>query len=312
MLHDRRIALVLVLASQILGIEAPALADTDEAREALRKGYELKKAGRCAEAVVFLRESFEKRPTAKAVLNLAECEESSGKFLTARGHYEQGKRLSSSERNAELTALADARVSAIRSRIPRVTFVLPRGGELYLDGARLAGLSDVEVDPGDHVARIVLPGFEARSAALTLAPGERRSVTLEPGPAIQADPGLQGRASAPGAGQAEGGSPGSARRVAGGVIFGAGVLGVAVGSVLALTAKGDYDSAVSSHCDPSGCDPEGLAGVSGARGRADGATVLFVAGGVATATGLVLFFTAPRASVRAGASGAGLFVRGAF
>ncbi len=289
-----------------------ATADDDAATAALKKGYELKKAGKCAEAVVFLRESFEKRPSAKAVLNLAECEESSGRFLTARAHYKEGKRLSESEKQPELASVADARIAAIEPRVPRVTFQVPAGAELSIDGTKQATPTDVEIDPGDHVAKVSGEGFEDGTESFSLGPGERRTVTLGLGARRSGPKPAQSATSPDGRPTSESDSTGRGQRVAGAVSTGAGLVLVGIGSVLALTAKSDYDAAVSASCDPTGCDAAGQDAISSTRGRAGVATLLFVAGGIATVGGVVLYFTAKKSPVRAGVAGTGIFLSGTF
>jgi hypothetical protein len=49
-----------------------------------------------------------------------------------------------------------------------------------------------------------------------------------------------------------------------------------------------------------------------ARSLADGASVVFVAGAVATAAGVVIWLTAPRAPVAVGVNGQGVLLSGSF
>jgi hypothetical protein len=281
--------------------------EDDPALEALRKGYELKKAGKCAEAVVFLKESFEKKPAAKTVLNLAECEESAGKFLLARTHYREGKRLAEAESSAELSQLADARIFAIAPRIPRVSFVVARG-TLTVDGQKPSSPSEVELDPGDHVAKVFLDGHDDAQLAISLVPGDRRSFTLEAGPQ------RTGSGSRAPTTPVEEQHPGRTARIAGAITFGAGLVVVGVGTVLGLGAKSSYDDAKAASCDATGCDPQGLAAIDSARSRAGVSTALFVVGSVAAVGGAVLYLTAPSSStnVRVGVRGTSLALSGTF
>ena len=224
--------------------------EDDPALESLRKGYELKKAGKCAEAVVFLKESFEKKPAAKTVLNLAECEESAGKFLLARTHYREGKRLAEAESSAELSQLADSRIFAIAPRIPRVSFVVARG-TLTVDGQKPSSPSEVELDPGDHVAKVFLDGHDDAQLAISLVPGDRRSFTIEAGPQ-RAGTGSSSTG-APTTPSDE--HPGRTARIAGAIAFGTGLVVVGVGTVLGLGAKSSYDDAKAASCDATGCQP---------------------------------------------------------
>ncbi len=285
--------------------------EDDPALEALRKGYELKKAGKCAEAVVFLKESFEKKPAAKTVLNLAECEESAGKFLLARAHYREGKRLAEAESSSELSQLADARIFAIAPRIPRVSFVVARG-TLTVDGQKPSSPSEVELDPGDHVAKVFLDGHDDAQLAISLVPGDRRSFTIEAGPQRAGTGSSSGSERAPATPSDE--HPGRTARIVGAVGFGTGLVVLGVGTVLGLGAKGSYDDAKAASCDATGCDPQGLAAIDSARSRAGVATALFVVGGVVAVGGAVLYLTAPSGSnnVRVGVRGTSLALTGTF
>jgi len=286
----------------------------DAATVALKKGYELKKAGKCAEAVVFLRESFEQRPSAKAVLNWAECEESAGRFLAARAHYQEGKRLAEVEKQPDLSQIADARLAAIGPRIPRVAFTVPEGATLTVDGATRRVDGEVELDPGEHRIEVKREGYTDRAESLSVTPGEHKALRLALGE--KADPSAPPPAATPlpkrDAGPADAPSSGGTQRVAGAVTAGAGLVIVGVGAALALTAKSSYDDAVKTSCDPRGCDAAGLDAIASARGQADVSTVFFIAGGVATGLGAVLFFTAKKAPVKAQVAGAGLLVSGTF
>jgi hypothetical protein len=296
-----------------LVVLAPRLALADDAAlDALKKGYELKKAGKCAEAMVFLRKSHEAHPSAKAVLNWAECEESAGKFLSARAHYLEGKRLAVAERQPELEAIAVARLEALGPRVPKVTFSVPDGATVSVDGDTLASLSDVSLDPGEHRVQVARDGFEPQTSTLSLTPGETRAVRLTLGQAKATSP-LPPRPPSPeGPRPADGSAGSSPLRPISIVGMGVGLVTIGVGSVLAIGAKSDYDAATSTSCDPRGCDPAGLAAIDGARSRADVATALFVAGGVVTAASAVLFFTAKSSPVRARAAVGGLVVDGRF
>lgn len=303
-----------LLVASLAGTLAPRTAhaagpEDDPALESLRKGYELKKAGKCAEAVVFLKESFEKKPAAKTVLNLAECEESAGKFLLARAHYREGKRLAEAESSSELSQLADARIFAIAPRIPRVSFVVARG-TLTVDGQKPSSPSEVELDPGDHVAKVFLDGHDDAQLAISLVPGDRRSFTIEAGPE-RASSG-SGSSRAPATPSDE--HPGRTARIVGAVGFGTGLVVLGVGTVLGLGAKGSYDDAKAASCDATGCDPQGLAAIDSARSRAGVATALFVVGGVVAVGGAVLYLTAPSGSnnVRVGVRGTSLALTGTF
>ena len=303
-----KVAVLAVVAALLV----PRLAHADDtALDALKKGYELKKAGKCAEAMVFLRKSHEAQPSAKAVLNWAECEESAGKFLSARAHYLEGKRLAVTEQKPELEAIATARLEAIGPRVPKVTFSVPEGGAVTVDGEPLSSSSEVALDPGEHRVQVARDGYAPSTMTLSLSPGEVRTVRLALGEPKPTSPPPQG-SSAPAGAPSEGTVASSPLRPISLVGVGVGLVTIGVGGVLALGAKSDYDTATSTSCDPRGCDAAGLDAIAGARSRADVATALFVVGGLVTAASTVLFFTSKSAPVRARAALGGLVIDGRF
>jgi hypothetical protein len=103
---------------------------------------------------------------------------------------------------------------------------------------------------------------------------------------------------------------GSSQRLGGAVLAGAGVVGLGLGTIFGLSAKGKKDdSAV--FCDASNaCDPPGLTLRSDARAAALVSTIAFGAGALALAAGGILFFTAPSAPVQAGMGPGGFSLRG--
>jgi hypothetical protein len=70
------------------------------------------------------------------------------------------------------------------------------------------------------------------------------------------------------------------------------VVALGVGSVLAITAKHDYDS-VASECPAAGCSQDGYDTRNGARLRGDVATVVIGVGAVAAVGGALLWWLVP-------------------
>ncbi len=85
------------------------------------------------------------------------------------------------------------------------------------------------------------------------------------------------------------------RRVAGVVIGAVGVVALGAGGLVGLAAKGKANDS-NNLCDPqnpNSCTPAGKKERDDAIGLGNVATVVVIAGGVATAAGIVLFVTAP-------------------
>jgi tetratricopeptide (TPR) repeat protein len=108
----RRPFLAIATAVLTLVATAPARAgDPAAALEQLKKGYELKTAGKCEEAIPHFVESHRLDPQAKTLLNLADCEERLGDLVSAQKHARDARQLAQDAGNTELLGIADERVS---------------------------------------------------------------------------------------------------------------------------------------------------------------------------------------------------------
>jgi hypothetical protein len=158
------------------------------------------------------------------------------------------------------------------------------------------------VDPGPHVIEATAPGKKPFSAKLDVAPKQadaRMTVTLENEPeAVVAPPPVAPAPLPPAAPVMPPESHGSAQKTVGIAVGVVGLAGLGVGSLFGVIAKSKNDQALEpQNCRTSTlCTQAGLDLTSDAKGAATVSTIAFVAGGVVTATGLVLLLTAPRSS----------------
>ena len=98
---------------------------------------------------------------------------------------------------------------------------------------------------------------------------------------------------APRADEAAGEDPGKAMKIAGGVILGLGALGLGLGIGFGVDANGKLQTARQT-CTGSSCTSQaGVDAMNGANGSATVSTAMFVVGGVAAVTGVVLLAVAP-------------------
>jgi hypothetical protein len=199
--------------------------------------------------------------------------------------------------------LAKKEAGDLDARVPRLVFQLEPGapadtevriGEMTL---RADGFgAPLPVDPGRLTLEVRAPGHEAAKLEVVAQEGTTRTVQLAPGPALPQPP--------PGPAPLAGPSPGpaplpvpedpgmSAQATAGWVVGGLGLVVVLAGvgtGIGGLVVKGSADD----HCDAERavCDQEGADGHDTARALLTSTTVLWIVGGVAMGTGLVLLLT---------------------
>jgi hypothetical protein len=230
-------------AASTLAAAGEARADPmADAKDLFTRGRELRTHGDCANAVAMFRKAYDLYPAALGSLrNLAECQESLGRYASARRAWVDLKRalLTNADRKYEGwdrdAEQAAARLAPMLATLAiDVVAVTSRGEtaspdaiEVTLDGERLAPAqmgTPLERDPGRHVVRIAGERVsQPQERALDLASGHAERLSfrvvvrdrVEPGtlpPAASATP-------SPGADRADSATavePRNARREAGG------------------------------------------------------------------------------------------------
>jgi hypothetical protein len=204
------------------------------------------------------------------------------------------------------------RVEAVNASIPTVVFEGKDGSgrdlsavRATIDGApllqRLDG-SAVSVDPGEHAFRFESATYGAVDRVFVITEGEkdrRETILFGPGPAgTKASLPAAALAAVPPAGPAGHKGLGTQRTI-GLAVFGAGVVGTAVGVAFGVASMLKHDEA--HKVCPNACDTQ--AGVdlwNAARMAGDASTTAFIVGGVGLATGAVLWVTGkPRSEITA-------------
>lgn len=252
-------------------------------------------------------ESHRLDPAVGTELNLSECEEKLGRTASAWRHLREAIELLRPE--DDRLAIARARLPRLDKRVPRLVVRLkadaPTGTTVARDGVELAAASigsPEPIDPGEHELRIRARDHDEVTIRMSLAEGEARTVDVGPGPAqrgVGAAP--PSNANAMPAAALETNAPGNGQRLLGLVVGGAGIVGVGVGAVFGIVAKGKFDDAKTTCGDTYPQCKDGATAVAtdqnnSAHGSATVSTLAVVAGGVALAAGAVLFFTAPSAT----------------
>jgi hypothetical protein len=295
-----------------LSLPAGASAGEDEANQLFRAGRIAMKAGDCDAALPLLSQSYELEPAIGTALNLALCEERSGKLraaidhfavVTARARKDDSRRAFAAQRIAELTPrLAHLTIQA-PAALPGTTEVLVDGRAL--DPAELAG--PISLDPGLHELTLRESGRLRIREQLELREGERRTWTPRlPAPATpvaepkavlpqhRAHGAAEHRLESDGKSSASSGTRALGYTV--GAIGAAALTASAVLGVLVLERKGVVDR----NCDASGgCNADGLAAANSGKTLSRWSTVGALVGIPALGFGAYLVFTYDASGSRA-------------
>jgi hypothetical protein len=313
----------------------PAFAQDVAGAEVLfQEGRRLMEAKDYAGACAKFEASQRAAPAVGTLLNLAECFEKrnmvASAWLTFRSAVSEAQRVGRADREA----LARERAALLEKRVPKVTITAPRTpglvvkrDDVVVDPALFG--TPVPVDLGTHTITATAPRKQTWSTQV--------SITVEGSVSQVAIPSLQDVAitqeteaelaleQPPPPPKEEGAlrlstSEGSSQRTIGSIVGGVGLAGLAAGGIFGLGASSKWSDA-KEHCRGTLCDREGVTLRDDATSSATLSTVFFIAGGVATAAGIVLVVTAPRGTKReaglrvvpvAAPGGAGLCAGGAF
>jgi serine/threonine-protein kinase len=270
--------------------------------------------GKHAEACPKLEESQRLDPGIGTQFNLASCYERTARLASAWSLYLEVAAATRAAGQIDREKVARDNAAALEPRLSRLAIaVAPErqvsGMTVKLDGTPVgkgAWGTPMPADSGNHKVEVSAPGRKTWTATVTV-PGEKQTATVtvpelevapaEPAPApvpvgvpVPAPAGSS--AAPPPPAEAPPAQGWSTQKTAGLVVAGAGVVGLGVGSVLALGAKSHYGDS-SAYCEGNLCTQQGLDIRSEARSSGTVATVVGGIGLLALGTGAVLFFTAP-------------------
>jgi hypothetical protein len=251
-----------------------------------RQGRALVERGDWAGACPLFEESHRLQPDAIGILlNLADCQAHTGKPASAWSNYVEAEARSKSKGDQERTQYAHAQATALEPRLSRLRVnAAPTPGlrvtrDDHEMGSGILGTA-FPVDPGEHRIAATAPGFKPWSTVVKVQ-GDGASVSVDVPLLEKGD-----------------GTAWGSQRIAGVAVGGAGVLGIAAGSILgALTLKKVSDSKSQGNCNAtlSVCNQTGLDMQADAKTMAHGSTAAFVVGGAAVVAGIVLIATGGRA-----------------
>ena len=323
----------IAIAALLVGAVTPAFADVSAADEAFKKGRELYKAGKYADACVQFEKSEELDPALGTLFNIAQCDEHIGKVASALAAYRE---VIAKDTNATRRQTASDNAQALEPRVPKLVVAVP-AAELAsakhlvvtLDGKRTIDAGKrVDVDLGEHAVAVHADGMrEYTTTAKIVDEGKTVTVTVtllpegEGGAKVSKPDKLQDK-QPPTDGTPEP-TARSRRKTFGIIAMAAGGAAIVTGAVYGGLASSKWSDA-KAVCGGTSCtsqadvDRASLLGDQ-ARSKANIATGLFVAGGVIAAVGVVLFVTAPSEhapavtmTAHASADGAAVWFSGRF
>ncbi len=290
-----RLPLAAVATAIVLGATT-ASADQSEADKLFDEGAALMKQNKYADACPKFEASNKLDPEIGGMLWLADCYERNGQTASAYHAYKDAQRMAIEKHDKQQRdKVAQKHMTTLEPHLAKLTVLGPQearpaGLIVTRDGEQL-GPSDlgmaVAVDPGSHVVTATAPHFKKWEQKIDVT-GEGATVTLTVGPLERAD------AAPPPV--VDEGDPAFPYHVGGIVVGCAGLVSIAVGSILGLVAAGKLsDSNANNHCDAKDtCDAVGLGLRSEAKDAALLSTILFIGGGVALAAGITIFVLAPK------------------
>ena len=284
----------LFFSSLTLTVRA-APADAGLAEALFTSGKEAMARGDLASACARLSESLKLDPAVGTLLNLATCEERSGKLVSALDRFKTARQQLA--KDDFRVPFVTERITTLGRRIPhlvvRVAEPFGPGARVLRDGAELQPGSfgtPIPVDPGAHVIVVESAGRPARRTELALREGEEKVIELHEDVRPVTAPPKPTNDEAPT-------TTGETRRtlafVTGGLALGALVTGTVTG-IMAVNAADTYRA----HCVNGECDPEGLSAASTGRTVRLVSPIAFVAGGVLAIASAYLFLSAPKPARR--------------
>lgn len=299
--------------------QAPTPGSDKVAAQALfEDGRALAAAGKYTDACPKFAESERLDPSPSTLLNLANCWEKLGRTATAWATYREAESAASAAKRPDYMDTAERHARTLVPVLARLTIAVQQpieGLQVKRDGV-LVGSAEwgaaIPIDAGSHTLEASAPGYKAwatkvdvthdgAQVAVTVPPLEGLPVEA-PGPAVTSASAPTNPVDSPSSERPppqlpeERTSGASTQRTVGLVVGGAGLVGVGVSGVFALIANGKkQDSLGNCRPDhPNQCNANGVSLRNDARSAGDVATVAVVAGGVALATGAVVWLMAPR------------------
>lgn len=278
--------------------------DAAAAESLFREAKALIAEGKFDEACPKFEASQRLDPGLGTLLNLADCNDKAGKTASAWAQFLDAATLARRTGATERADVASQRAQALERRLVRLRILVPAevrtdGLEVKRDGIAIDAATwggATPVDPGTHLVSAKATGKKEWSRAIEVM-GEGQIVDLaipklEDAP-VEATPEPSATAaptSAPPPSKPLPAADSGGQATIGYILGAAGLVGLGVGTVFGLQAKGKWNDAdcPANHCKTAADQTN----AEDAKSSASISTVAFIAGGALVALGGVLVFTA--------------------
>jgi hypothetical protein len=293
----------LLVAATLTATALHAQSNGALAESLFREGKKLLEEKRFDEACPKFQESARLDLSSGVELALGLCLEGQGKFASAWGAYLSAGTLAHHDGRSDREEAAKARARAIEPKLSRVTIDVATatsslaGLEVRQDNVVIGSPAwgNAPVDPGPHKLDVSAPGKKPFSKSYAVgAIGDSITVHVPPLEDAPAPPPPLVAVSPVPERRIEEEPSGTWRKPFGFVVGGLGVGAVGAGAVLGVITLNDASS-VHKTCPTMTCaNPATRSENQTAENLADASTGLFIGGGVAVVTGLVMVLTSPR------------------
>jgi hypothetical protein len=289
----RSTALVLLLVSAFVLVPTSAIAaDTSEADQLFAEGRELLEKKNYLEACEKLQKSEKLAPAVGTLLNLGFCWEQLGKHRSAMDAYAEAEILARESGDEKRAQFARGLFNAVEPKVMKLTVKVEGDstpGLVVTKNGRPFPKTDwgkpIASDPDDLTVAASAPGRRTWQSTVT-GKGDGAVLTVVVPALEQAKPAA---APPPPPKPPMTMTLGPKRLLAVGLGT-VGLVGLGVGTALAISASGRHDDAAS-HCDPSGCDQTGVDLQSSAASQGNVATVFGILGLAAIGAGVYFWIT---------------------
>lgn len=292
-MRTNRLQLSVLALVPFLFYASPARADGGAretyAEQLFQDGVQLMKDDKCPQAVPKFLHSQQLDPSAGTLANLATCYVRLGRTASAWRAYRQALEAADKENDQEVRQRVLKAISILDPRLTKLRLISSRATvplSITLNGEPLAPdeAFPVPLDPGENVIEAVAPGRKPWRHKVDASEQGATIVIEVPELPVAREPKAQ---------------PDYRRAAV--VVVGLGAAALAVGSVLGLSARSDYDESGRycryDHCNATGHDLRIMA-----LDKASASSWTMGLGAVAAATGIVLWFASPRAKEGVGLS----------